>query len=162
LPEPLPATLVFPFWIIKVSLSSQADFSQVEDFKLLEKCVEALRSAAQLSPNVSKLHRACRMFFEIAKVYLNHDPKNPTSPRQAQAPPSPAANVPSTSLPPTQPLDNDVDLPDFPQSQADWDGIFNEWEFGLGAANAREMSAFLLSGSSGHLNNDGFWPENAA
>jgi hypothetical protein len=116
----------------------------VEDFKLLEKCVETMHSAAHLSPSVSKLYRACRIFYQIAKIYLSHRAETPINPGSKGALPRPAATVPSNDSPEPPPApDPDIDLPDFPLSHEDWNGMLDDFDLGLGAENAREMSTFF-------------------
>ena len=115
-----------------------------EDFKLLEKCVDTLHSAAQLSPAVSKLYRACRIFPQIAKIYLmqraDNAPKTPGSQKVVVSQPSSAFMPSNDFLERHQPIDGDIDLPDFPLSHEDWNGMLDEWDIGIGAGNAREMS----------------------
>jgi hypothetical protein len=153
----------------------------VEDLHLLEQCVHTLHSAAQLSASVSKLYRACRIFYQIAKIYLTRPTTeseigSESSRRQQQPVSPPSVSVPSTMMSsspqeqnhhptttttttttttdvrdPGSDIDIDIDLPDFPLSQEDWNGMLDEWDLGLGAENAREMSAFFeqyLSGGS--------------
>ncbi|KIW65216.1 hypothetical protein PV04_07494 [Phialophora macrospora] len=175
----------------------------VDDLALLEQCVHTLHGAAQLSASVSKLYRACRIFYQIAKIYLNRptesegegEGEGETSrshrKQHQQQPPAPQVSprgasvvVPSTMSSPQEQhhttttttttttdvrdpgsdIDIDIDLPDFPLSQEDWNGMLDEWDLGLGAENAREMSAFFeqyLSGSSaGSARNDYVLPGN--
>ncbi|OCT48870.1 fungal specific transcription factor domain protein [Cladophialophora carrionii] len=143
----------------------------VDDLRLLERCVDTLHSAAQLSASVSKLYRACRIFYQIAKTYMSHPVESgPLAAAAAAAAPHgqydtataaaaarASAVVPSNTSPQAQyttyapDLASDIDLPDFPLSQEDWNGMLDEWDLGLGAENAREMSAFFeqyLSGSN--------------
>ena len=124
----------------------------VDDFKLIEKCVDTLHTASQVSVSVSKLYRACRIFYQIAKLYLSQRDKDPQSPAVQKALPNPSTTVPSDDAQQV-PFDPDVELPDFPLSHADWNGMLDEWDLGLGAGNAREMSFFfepyLTSGSGG-------------
>ncbi|ETI26260.1 hypothetical protein G647_03037 [Cladophialophora carrionii CBS 160.54] len=138
----------------------------VDDLRLLERCVDTLHSAAQLSASVSKLYRACRIFYQIAKTYMSHPAES--RPLAAAAAPDgqydaataaarASAVVPSNTSPQAQYTTyapdsaSDIDLPDFPLSHEDWNGMLDEWDLGLGAENAREMSAFFeqyLSGSN--------------
>ena len=119
-----------------------------EDLRLLEKCVNTLHSAAQLSPNVSKLHKACHIFYQIAKTYLSH-PAAKSQQSDSQQMVNPSTILPST-MPPTQQQTTflrdpvgDIDLPDFPLSHEDFNGMLDEWDLGIGAENARQMSAFF-------------------
>ncbi|EXJ56725.1 hypothetical protein A1O7_07069 [Cladophialophora yegresii CBS 114405] len=126
----------------------------VDDLRLLEKCVDTLHSAAQLSASVSKLYRACRIFYQIAKTYMSRPAESRPPVPDARA----SAIVPSNTSPQAQYTTtyapdpaSDIDLPDFPLSQEDWNGMLDEWDLGLGAENAREMSAYFeqyLSGSN--------------
>ena len=122
--------------------------------------MDTLHGAAQLSQSVSKLHRACRIFYQIAKIYMNHRPQTVEPPGYQGDMPQPSASLPLTETPQQLPqLDSDIDLPDFPLSHEDWNGMLDEWDLGLGAENAREMSSYFeqyLSGTgTGALGNPG-------
>lgn len=144
-----------PYTVLVGNVIAERD---VNDLKLLEKSVETLQTAAALSAAVSKLYRACRIFYQVAKIYLAHPKKDTGAEQHQQQTINPAedasrlltsAPVPSNDFPrqPTtrQPpeTDVDIDLPDFPLSQQDWNGMLDDWDLGLGAENAREMSVFF-------------------
>lgn len=154
-----------PFTVLVGNVIAERD---VNDLKLLEKSVETLHGAAALSAAVSKLYRACRIFYQIAKIYLRHPkterveeqhPQQTINPKDdgSRSRSLPTAAVPSndfqhqtTAWQPPE-TDVDIDLPDFPLSQQDWNGMLDDWDLGLGAENAREMSMYFeqyLSGAT--------------
>ncbi|KAJ9615532.1 hypothetical protein H2200_001607 [Cladophialophora chaetospira] len=120
----------------------------VEDLRLLESCVETLQNVAQVSASVSKLYKACRIFYQIAKIYLSQ-PAEKLRLQDNQQTPRPTTILPSNAslqqqyTTSAQETGGDIDLPDFPLSQQDWNGMLDEWDLGLGAENARQMSAFF-------------------
>ncbi len=129
----------------------------VEDLRLLEQCVNTLDTAAHLSASVSKLYRACRIFYQIAKIYLSHPATNsqPSNSQQALR----ATTILPSHMSPNQQYTTaipdsggDIDLPDLPLSHEDFNGMLDEWDLGIGAENARQMSAYFeqyLSTGSG-------------
>lgn len=93
----------------------------------MEISVETLKSAAQYSSGVAKLHDACETFFNLAKAYMVQTIRKGKSyegPLQQQ----PAAFDPASLY------------------GQDWDAMLDEWDLGLGGENAREMSSFLTGG----------------
>jgi hypothetical protein len=45
-----------------------------DDLALLQSCVDALHSEDRLSPSVGKLRRVCRVFYQVAKLYMEQGP----------------------------------------------------------------------------------------
>lgn len=128
----------------------------IEDLRLLEHVVCTLQGAAQLNPGVGRIYRACRIFYHVATVYFGNGAGQTSSPNQQNGQQQPESAQPvyparlsaSSSLPPDPQVAN-VGLQDFPLSQQDWDGMLDEWDLGLGAESAREMSSFFESYLSG-------------
>jgi len=88
--------------------------------------VETLKSAAQYSPGIAKLHDACETFFKLAKAYMaqtNRREESYDGPLHQQSA-TEAFDV--TSL-----------------YGREWDAMLDDWDLGLGGENAREMSSFL-------------------
>ena len=90
----------------------------------MEVSVETLKSAAQYSSGVAKLHDACETFFKLAKAYMAQTIQN------------------LHQQPAAEPFD--------PASLygQDWDAMLDDWDLGLGGENAREMSSFLTGSFS--------------
>ncbi|KAI9801894.1 MAG: hypothetical protein M1833_002208 [Piccolia ochrophora] len=108
-----------------VALKSEADL------KLMEASVETLKSAAQYSSGVAKLHDACETFLNLARVYMAQTMEKGGSyegPLHQQ--PAPQA-FDSTCL-----------------YGQDFDAMLDDWDLGLGGENARELSSFLTGGLS--------------
>lgn len=134
-----------------------------DDLELLEKVVTTLQGAQPRSPGVDKLERACKIFSQIARIYLDQtDVANQQQLHQQQkshqhfepihalsATANSMSSVAGTSSTTTQTIQQqdvqimDAILPDLPLSQQAWDGMFDEWDLGLGAENAREMSSYF-------------------
>jgi len=91
--------------------------------------VKTLKSAAQYSPGISKLHDACDTFLKLASSYMAQtiEEGGPYSDQLHQQLPAEAFDV--TSL-----------------SYQDWNEMLDDWELGLGGENAREISSFLTEG----------------
>ena len=96
------------------------------DLKLMEVSVETLKSAAQYSSGVARLHDACETFFNLAQAYMAQTVRNGESYEDTlhQQPGREAFD--QTSL-----------------YGQDWDAMLDHWDLGLGGENAREMSSFL-------------------
>ena len=92
----------------------------------MEVSVETLKSAAQYSSGVAKLHDACETFFNLAKAYMAQ-----TSRR----------GEPYDGPPHQQPATEAFD-PTSLYGQ-NWDAMFDDWDLGLGGENAREVLSFL-------------------
>ena len=59
-----------PFTPFIVLFGTVVAFKSEADLKLMEVSVETLKSAAQYSSGVAKLHDACETFFNLAKAYM--------------------------------------------------------------------------------------------
>jgi hypothetical protein len=133
-----------------------------DDLELLEKVVTTLQVAQPRSTGVDKLEKACKIFSQIARIYLDqteaasqqqlhlhqksHQHFEPIHalPATANSMSSMSGTTAGTSTiqqPDVQIMD--AILPDLPLSQQAWDGMFDEWDLGLGAENAREMSSYF-------------------
>ncbi|KAJ4519477.1 hypothetical protein HRR83_004499 [Exophiala dermatitidis] len=141
-----------PFLVVFGNVIADHD---VDDLRLLEQVVCTLQGAAQASDGVSKLYRACTVFSHVATVYLGKgqghaDPTNHTSYQTGESA-QPGHNVGPTPTYALQPETSfgATGLQDIPFSQQDWNDMFDDWDFGLGAENAREMSTFLESSLAG-------------
>ena len=97
----------------------------------MEVSVETLKSAAQVSSGVAKLHDACETFFNLAKAYMAQTIKKGES-----------YEAPLYQKPATETFD-----PTSLYGQ-NWDAMLNDWDLGLGGENAREMSSFLTGSLS--------------
>ena len=97
----------------------------------MEASVETLKSAAQYSSGVAKLHDACETFFNLAKAYvaqtINEGESHDGPLHQQHA----TETFDLTSL-----------------YGQDWDAMLDDWDLGLGGENAREMSSFLTGSFS--------------
>lgn len=89
----------------------------------MEVSVQTLKSAAQYSSGVAKLHDACETFFNLAKAYMAQMIKK--------------GEPGEGSLHATEAFD-----PTTLYGQ-DWDAMLDDWDLGLGGESAREMSSFL-------------------
>lgn len=132
-----------------------------QDLDLLEKVVTTLQGAHPESAGIDKLEKACKFFSQIARIYLDQTEgasqqqlhQHQKSAQQfdsIDALPATAHSMSSMSGPTTTPIFHQPDvqimdaiLPDLPLSQQAWNGIFEEWDLGLGAENAREMSSYF-------------------
>lgn len=92
----------------------------------MEVSVQTLKSAAQYSSGVAKLHDACETFFNLAKAYMAQTIKKGES-----------YEGPLHQQPAAQAFD-----PTSLYGQ-DWDAMLDDWDLGLGGENAREVSSFL-------------------
>lgn len=118
--------LFSPFTPFIVLFGTVIAFKSEADLKLMEASVGTLKSAAQYSSGVAKLHDACETFFNLAKAYMAHMIKKGES-----------SEGPLHHQPATEAFDP-ISL-----YGQDWDAMLNDWDLGLGGANAREMSSFL-------------------
>ncbi|KAL8916800.1 MAG: hypothetical protein Q9208_008339 [Pyrenodesmia sp. 3 TL-2023] len=114
--------LFSPFTPFIVLFGTVVAFQSEADLKLMEVSVETLKSAAQHSSGVAKLHHVCETFLNLAKAYV------------AQI------KGPLYQQPATDTFD-----PTSIYGQ-DWDAMLDDWDLGLGVENAREMSSFLTGG----------------
>ena len=126
-----------PFICIFGNVISQSD---LQDLALLSDFVSTLRSAAEQSHMVKKLHYACNSFHEIAKVYLA---------RKSKHPPPCGIDADNNGGREWQSIDGDGGEAAFQQlsdallSQQDWDLMLSDWDLGLGTLEARQMSSYL-------------------
>jgi hypothetical protein len=97
----------------------------------MESSVETLKSAAQYSSGVAKLHDACRTFFNLAQAYIAQTNKK----RDSNG--GPLHQQPTAEV---------LDLTSL--YGQDWDAMLDGWDLGLGGENAREMSSFLTGSLS--------------
>ncbi|TKA64859.1 hypothetical protein B0A49_08003 [Cryomyces minteri] len=118
--------LFSPFTPFIVLFGTVVAFKSEADLKLMEVSVETLKSAAQYSSGVAKLHNACETFFNLAKAYMAQTIKKGES-----------YEGPLHQQPATEAFD-----PTSLYGQ-DWDAMLDDWDLGLGGENAREMSSFL-------------------
>lgn len=116
-----------PFICIFGNVIAQLDS---RDLALLGEFVSTLRSVAEQSDAVEKLHHACSSFHQIAKAFLAHHSKQVAS-SDCQALDGGMGEFAY------QPL-SEVSL-----SQQDWDVMLREWDLGLYSDDARQMSYFL-------------------
>ena len=92
----------------------------------MEISVKTLRSAAEYSSGVAKLHDACETFLNLAKTYVAQMIK------KGESYEGPLHQQPATeAFDPTRLYGQD------------WDAMLDDWDLGLGGENAREMSSFL-------------------
>ncbi|KAL8905955.1 MAG: hypothetical protein Q9171_006466 [Xanthocarpia ochracea] len=124
-----------PFICIFGNVIAQSD---LEDLALLGDFVSTLRSAAEQSHAIDRLHFACSSFHHIAKAYVA---------RKSQHPPSLRVGAES-GYSDWQPSDGNGDasfqpLSESLLSQQDWDLMLSDWDLGLGTLDARQMSSFL-------------------
>lgn len=134
-----------------------------QDLELLEKVAMALHAVQPRSGTVDKLEKACKIFSQTARIYL--DQTEAASQQQlhleqrgsqhfdtAHVPSAGAINGLSSMPGPTtsrstmhQPEMQVMDaiMPDLPLSQQNWDTMFSEWDLGFGAENAREISSYF-------------------
>ncbi|KAF7513801.1 hypothetical protein GJ744_007852 [Endocarpon pusillum] len=118
--------LFSPFTPFIVLFGEVVTFRSEADLKLMEVSLETLKSAAQHSSGVTKLHDACEMFFNLAKAYMAQTMK------KGESYDGPLHQQPATGA--------------FDQTSLhglDWDAMLDDWDLGLGGENAREMSSFL-------------------
>lgn len=92
----------------------------------MEISVETLKSAAQYSSGVAKLHDACETFFNLAKAYVAQ------TIRKGESYENPLHQQPATEA---------FELTSL--YRQDWDAMLDDWDLGLGGEYAREMSSFL-------------------
>jgi hypothetical protein len=118
--------LFSPFTPFIVLFGEVVTFKSEADLKLMEVSVETLKSAAQHSSGVTKLHDACEVFFNLARAYMAQTIKKGES-----------YDGPLNPQPATEAFD-----PTSLHGQ-DWDAMLDDWDLGLGGENAREMSSFL-------------------
>ena len=96
----------------------------------MERSVETLKSAAQYSPGVAKLHDACQTFYNLAKAYMAQTVESGES-----------SKGPLHQRPAAVEASDTISL-----NGQDWDAMLDDWDLGLGGENAREMSSFLAGG----------------
>jgi Fungal specific transcription factor domain len=157
-------TLLFvPFIPFIVVFGNTIAQNSREDLLLLEGTVKSLQSVEKTAKATTKLKTVCERFTLIAQVYMSQqeeshlanagNEKQQSSMMRNEAlvemmanPPDPSHFVDSTVGGSTfagGAVDGTMfeSLPDFP-----WDGVLNEWDLGLGAESAREMSSFTNLG----------------
>ena len=101
----------------------------------MEVSVKTLKSAAQYSSGVAKLHDACETFFNLAKTYMAQTIE------AGDACEGPLQQQPTTET---------FDVASL--YGQDWDAMLDDWDLGLGGENAREMSSFLTESMSSWRN----------
>ena len=92
----------------------------------MELSVETLKSAAQYSSGIAKLHDACKTFFNLAKAYMAQMIKKGESYEGLLHQHPATETFDPTSL-----------------YGQDWNAMLDDWDLGLGGENAREVSSFL-------------------
>ncbi|KAK4994045.1 hypothetical protein LTR66_005842 [Elasticomyces elasticus] len=123
--------LFSPFTPFIVLFGTVVAFKSEADLKLMGDSVETLKSAAQYSSGVAKLHDACETFFSLAKTYMAQTTMTGQQSYEG-------------------PLDQQVATEAFDPTSLygqDWDTMLDDWDLGLGGENAREMSSFLAGNS---------------
>ncbi|KAL9049665.1 MAG: hypothetical protein Q9206_005416 [Seirophora lacunosa] len=132
------STLFSPFVPFISVFGNTIAQSDTQDLALLGAFVSTLGQVVEQSHAVSKLHRACSSFHEIARVFLAQQSRHgaPLGDRaeDVDADCQSIDNMAEHSLQP---------LPDFSLSQEEWDVMLSEWDLGLGTEDARQMSSFL-------------------
>jgi hypothetical protein len=124
-------TLLFvPFVPIIVVFGNAIAQRDQSDLELLRTLVTVLEDAAQQSAAGVKLFEACSKFTKIAEALLSQP-----GPRQDDLNAQPVSSGHYLPDPDT--------LPDFPMSQSDWDSMLNDFDLGLGAESAREMTSYF-------------------
>lgn len=133
-----------------------------QDFDLLEKVAMALQAVQPRSGTVDKLEKACKIFCQTARIYLDQteaasqqqlhlERKSSQHFGHARVPSAGAHGISSMPGPttsrstmhqPDMPI-MDAMMPDLPLSQQNWDNMFSEWDLGFGAENAREISSYF-------------------
>ncbi|KAL8918412.1 MAG: hypothetical protein Q9172_005443 [Xanthocarpia lactea] len=112
--------------------------SDLQDLALLGEFVSTLRSAAEQSHAIEKLHFACNSFHHIAKAYVargsQHVPSLRVGAESGYSDWQPSDGIGDAS---SQPLSDSL------LSQQDWDLMLSDWGLGLGTLDARQMSSFL-------------------
>lgn len=112
--------------------------SDLGDLALLDTFVATLKTVAEISPVVKKVLNACSNFLQIAKIYVATKNKqaalSDTAAEDVITDPQTLDKTQETNLEP---------LPQFSWSQQDWDLMLSEWDLGLGAEDARQMSSYL-------------------
>lgn len=122
-----------PFVVLFGNTIAQRDHG---DLELLRKAMLTLEGLANRSPAGHKLYNACAQFIKIAEMFLAQDAM-----KQSSSQPSSLPDDPYT-------VDFQM-FSDFPVSQRDWDGMLNDFDLGLGAESAREMTAYFEPFMSG-------------
>lgn len=110
---------------------------------LLEKMAHTLEGTVQLSSGVSKLYQVCLRFYQIAKAYLEHFESTASL---IGAGSGMTDLMMANTLPQAGETLEEMDF------QQDWDGLLDEWDLGLGAENAREMSSYFEQYLAGNQN----------
>lgn len=102
-----------------------------DDLKLLGTIVDTMKVATVDTQNYKKLSCACEKFYEIAQAYVAAN---------TQRPPGPNTGVMTPKVP-----ENAFTPPGMSGlvAQQDWNSLLNEWDLGLGAESAREMSSYF-------------------
>ena len=118
--------LFSPFTPFIVLFGTVIAYKSEADLALMGASVETLKSAAQYSTGVAKLHDACKTFFELATTYMAQTVKK-------------AEFCEDSSL--QQPVAEGFD-PTSLYGQ-DWDTMLDNWDLGLAGESAREISSFL-------------------
>lgn len=107
------------------------------DLQLLDRIISSLQSAAQQSPSIAKLHHLCSTYHRVGRAYFNSTYQ--ASKRALGEGHSGIQNSVEVNQTDT-PFNSmgDVFLPG-----GTWDGLFDQWNPGLGEENALEVSSFL-------------------
>ena len=133
-------TILFvPFVPFVVLFGNCIAQSNHDDLDLLRTTASTLEGIADRSPAGHKLCSACSRFIKIAEVLLAQDTM-----KRSSSQPSPIPVDPYT-------VDFQM-LPDFPVSQQDWDGMLDDFDLGLGAESAREMTSYFEPFMTGNQN----------
>lgn len=128
------------------------------DLELLKAVVNALESVADMSPGVGKLYRACRIFYQIASMYLAQDGVDDEPVLQGPAYPPAASSMqvlPQYLVPAWLQASfssSDAGMPELPLFQQDWNDMLDGWDLGTDGRDSRDNSTIFgqhLSGAPG-------------
>ncbi|KAK4934577.1 hypothetical protein LTR10_024197 [Elasticomyces elasticus] len=119
-----------------------------DDLGLLGNVVSFMEAVANMGPGIGKLYRACRIFYQIASIYLSQ----PGSDVAASVSQGLGSSSYASTRHPLQhgsfaPLENgmhlgDTMIPDLPLFPQDWDVMLDGWDLGTDSGPGA-MSTFL-------------------
>ncbi|WQF85654.1 hypothetical protein CDEST_10668 [Colletotrichum destructivum] len=134
-----------PFVPFIVVFSNAIATGDEADLQLLDQVVSSLQHAAQQSPSIAKLHHVCNAYHRVGRLYFEGGHRKRKSLESGETYNGVQGNSNDLTGTPST-LDTNSVLPIIT-----WDGLFDEWNLGLGEENALEVNSFLGNYFSGNL-----------
>jgi hypothetical protein len=153
------SVLFVPFIPFTVIFGNTIACQSRDDLELLQTATRAFRTISHVAPAMVKLRATCEKFCAIASTYLAQQSAI-TEQRQQDGEVTVTHSIDDTHTSATG-VNEELHssgllayqaMSDFPMQDGGWDAVLNEWDLGLGAESAREMTGWFQQ----YMDNSGF------